>query len=150
MAMSQWSVDRERVFPKGDNPLENPFYGYRILDLTLPDSRLATYYGLIVPKCVHVVALEADETTYLVRQSRPNVMEIGASEVPETMELPGGFANPDTSMEESAQAELEKEIAQHASTLTPVGVLFPSVGVSNEQDHIFVGTELSPIQNYPL
>lgn len=150
-----WSVEQEQVFEKGNNPFDNPFYGYRTLDLLLPDGRRATYFGCIVGDCVHVVALEDDETTYLVRQSRPNVMKVGANEIPETWELPGGFADSDNplgeitpeELEGSAQAEIEKEIKRHAGTLTHVGPLLPSVGISNELDFIFMGTELSPVSH---
>ncbi len=145
--MSDWIVKSETVLPKGDNPMENRFYGYRIFEFTLPDGQNATYFGLVVPNCVHVVAVEADETTHLVRQRRPNVMAVGALEVPETLELPGGFADPNITLEQSAQGELETEIGRHAGTLTEVGTIWPSVGVSNEQDHIFMGTELSPVDN---
>ncbi len=143
--MSRWKVDSERLYPKIDNPLGNFFYGYREIKLTLPDGQGANYFGVVVEKCVHVVALEDDDTTYLVRQSRPNVMEVGGRKVPETLELPGGFANPQMSLEDSAQAEVEEEIHRHADSLVKVGILWPSVGVSNEQDHIFLGRELSEI-----
>ncbi len=142
--MANWSVEREKIFPKGDNPFGNHFYGYRELVIGLPDGRKATYNGSIVQACVHVVALESDETTYLVRQSRPNVMAVGARNVPETLELPGGFADPND-LEGSAKSELEEEISRTPGKLKYLGPLFPSVGISNEQDHIYLGTELSPV-----
>ena len=142
--MSNWKVEEEQILPKGENPLGNPFYGYRKIGLLLPDGRQATYHGLVVPECVHVVAVHDDETTFLVRQSRPNVMSVGATKVPETLELPGGFRNPNKSLEDSAQEELEEEIGLHADIMIGAGSILPSVGVSNERDHIFLGRELTP------
>jgi 8-oxo-dGTP pyrophosphatase MutT (NUDIX family) len=141
--MSAWSVKRESVYPKGNNPFGNPFYGYRKIDLTLPEGREASYYGVVVPPCVHVVALEDDETTYLVRQQRPNTMPLGGTSVPETLELPGGFAHPAQTLVASAAQELREETGRDAASMRPVGTLYPSTGVSSEQDHIFIGTELS-------
>lgn len=104
--MPQWSVAGKQVYPKGENPLDNDFYGYQVTELLLPNGQPARYHGIDVGDCVHVVAVEPDETTYLVRQKRPNVMAIGAKEVPETLELPGGFADPAKSLEDSAQEEI--------------------------------------------
>src|SRR5882757_416607 len=104
--MSDWTVTGETVWPKGDNPFGNRFYGYRETNLVLPDGRLATYFGNLVGHCVHAVAVEDDLTTYLVRQSRPNVRAIGQMTVPITLELPGGFADPDLGLEGSAREEV--------------------------------------------
>src|SRR5882724_1801578 len=143
--MSEWSITKETVLPPGDNPLDNQHYGYRVLNLLLGDGQKAIYHGLVVPDCVHVVALEDDETTYLVRQSRPNVMPIGATTVPETLELPGGFAHPTVTLADSAQMELGQEIGRSAGVLARVGINWPYPGISNERDHIFLGTDLSPV-----
>jgi hypothetical protein len=140
--MPGWRVNDEIIYPSGNNPFNNRFYGYRDVHLTLPDGRLATYHGVVVPPCVHIVAVENDGTSYLVRQDRPNVMEPGAREVPQTLELPGGFARPELSLEGSAQGELAQEIGKSAGTLVKVGVLFPSHGISSERDTIFLGTDL--------
>lgn len=135
----------ERLFPKGRNPFGNNFYGYLARELVLPDGQEATYHGLDIPPCVHIVAIDPDETTYLIRQDRPNVMRLGETIIPQVLELPGGFAKAHTPLPESAQAELNEEISLHAGNLEHIGTLWPSVGVSNEQDHIFLGTDLSPV-----
>jgi len=112
--------------------------------LSLPDGRSATYYGVVVLDCVHVVALEKDETTYLVRQRRPNARAPGAADIPETLELPGGFADPGC-LERCASRELAEEVGKAAASLTKVGILYPSPGISSEQDHIFMATDLSDV-----
>jgi hypothetical protein len=147
MSMSQWRATSEELFPKGENPFGNKFYGYRKTALDLPDGRNATYHGVLVSPCVHVVALENDETTYLVRQSRPNARQIGELAVPITLELPGGFGD-ENDLEGSARTELREEVHRDAGTLEHIGTLYPSSGVSNEQDHIFMGTDLSAAPGY--
>ena len=143
--MSEWLVTGETVHPKGGNPLGNRFYGYRQVDLVLPDGRPATYHGVDIGWCVHVVALEEDETTYLVRQRRPNVMPVGGRSVPKTLELPGGFADLSLTLDESAAQELGQETGRRADNMEFIGTLYPSTGISNEQDHIFMATGLSVI-----
>lgn len=147
--MSKWKINQEHLFPKGDNPLGNSFYGYRKIDLELPDGRSATYSGVDVSDCVHVVALEEDETTYLVRQSRPNAMPVGGADIPQTWELPGGFADK-SSLVESARSEVRQEIGKLAATLTKIGIILPSPGISNEHDHIYMGTDLRTVEETGL
>src|SRR5689334_11673674 len=102
-----WQVVKEKVYPKGpqrrNNPFRNRFYGYRQTDLVLPDGRPATYHGVLIPNCVHLVAIEDDLTTYLVRQDRPNARRSGSLVVPKTLELPGGFAKDGLSLEDAVQ-----------------------------------------------
>ncbi len=144
-----WKILREKVMPRGarrrDNPFRNRFYGYRQTDLELPDGRKATYHGVLIPECVHIVALEDDLTTYLVRQSRPNARQAGSLVIPKTLELPGGFAKEGLTLEAAAQNELAGEIKRYAGTMEKVGVILPSAGISNERDHIFMGTKLTPV-----
>jgi hypothetical protein len=141
--MTEWRVDSEEIFPKGDNPLGNKFYGYRKTRLTLPDGRTATYFGALVGPCVHVVALEPNETTYFVQQKRPNVRRPQSGDpVPTLLELPGGFVG-DRTILQAGQEELGEEVGRQASTLEHVGTLYPSVGISDEQDHVLMGTGLA-------
>jgi hypothetical protein len=144
MKNGEWRVENVSSFPKGDNPLGNRFYGYNVTDLTLPDGRPATYHGIDVGPCVHVVAVADDETTFLVRQSRPNARQRGSLVVPRTLELPGGFAdviNEDgkVDLHASAAEELLQEVGLVAN-LQQIGRIYPSPGVSDEIDHIFLGT----------
>jgi 8-oxo-dGTP pyrophosphatase MutT (NUDIX family) len=139
---SSWKVRSEEVLPQGDNPLGNAFYGYRRSELSLPEGQSATYHGVIVPPCVHVVAIEDDLTTYLVRQKRPNARAAGSIVIPHTLELPGGFATDVSDLDGSANQELKEETGISAQKLTKIGTLYAYPGVSNEQDHIFLGQDL--------
>lgn len=142
--------------PPGGNPLDNPLYGYTKTGIGLPDGRGVSYYGIDVGDCAHVVALEEDLTTYFVTQHRPNLLRSGMSDVPSTLELPGGFVRHlkiDTeknhaeaarleAIQYAARSDLHAEIGRHAGTMAFIGTILPSPGVSNERDHIFIAREL--------
>jgi 8-oxo-dGTP pyrophosphatase MutT (NUDIX family) len=142
---NKWKIVGEKLYPKDDNLFGNRFYGYRSTKLKLPDGADAEYHGVVVGPCVHVVAVEEDSTTYLVRQSRPNARALGDDTIPETLELPGGFQEEGSDAESAAASELGEEIRRRAGSLVLLGVTYPSTGISNETDTIFLATDLSPI-----
>lgn len=142
-----WRINNIEEFPKGPNeshnPFGNPFYGYRQVDLTLPGDKPATFFGILVGPCVHSVIFGENDTTYLVRQKRPNALQQAAHRagklvVPETWELPGGFAKYPDDIERSAREELEEEARGRGLTIRQVGSPYTAPGVSDEVDHIFV------------
>ncbi|HSX08235.1 MAG TPA: hypothetical protein VLG11_05060 [Candidatus Saccharimonadales bacterium] len=150
MKSGEWQVEGVTRYPKGHNPLGNSFYGYLRVSLRLPDGRPANYHGVDVGPCVHTVAVADDETTFLVRQRRPNAMQIGDWAVPRLLELPGGFADMkdehgNVDLPASAAEELGTEAGVVAGYLTQIGQIFPSPGISNEVDTIFLGTEVRGI-----
>jgi len=142
--MTEWKVIGEELYRKGvdKNPLGNKHYGYRKVFLELPDGREGVYFGVDVSRCVHIVPVEDDLTTYLVWQSRPNAMLPGGKKVPRFLEFPGGFRSRRLNLENSAQLELTQEIGRYAGKITKLGVILPSVGLSNERDHIYLGEKL--------
>lgn len=142
--MGDWQVISERLYVPGDNPLGNPFYGYRTTDLKLPDGRPATYHGILVGDIVHAVPLEDDLTIHLIRQPRPNARTLADRDVPTVLELPGGAADPVLGLAASADQELCQEIGRRSHKLEQVGVLMTAVGISDERDNIFLATSLYP------
>jgi ADP-ribose pyrophosphatase len=140
--MGDWKVTRDRLYEPGDNPLGNPFYGYRTTDLLLPDGRSATYHGILVGDIVHAAPLEDDLTIHLISQPRPNARTTADRDVPAVLELPGGAADPGLGLAASADRELCQEIGCRAGTLEQLGVLMTAVGVSDERDTIFLATSL--------
>lgn len=49
-------------------------------------------------------------------------------------------------MAESANKELAEEVGRHATQIERIGSIYPSTGVSNEEDHIFLGQGLEAVQ----
>lgn len=60
------------------------------------------------------------------------------------LELPAGTRGWDEAWLECAQRELQEEIGYQAESFTPLGRLWPSPGMSNEEMVIFLATGLSP------
>ncbi len=148
--MSTWQVTGEKTYPAGSNPMGNDFYGYRQSEILLPDGRKANYHGILVGSCVHVVAVEDDLTTYLVFQHRPNARAVGSSDIPKTTELPGGFVTGGLDAQTAANMELGEEIGKNAGKLELLGTPLAYPGVSDEIDHIYLGSDLSDVSNSGL
>ncbi len=87
------------------------------------------------PGAVAVVPL-IDDDIVLVRQYRSALDDF-------LLEIPAGLR--DISGEppiETAQRELIEEIGMRANTLTPLAAVHNSAGFSDEQIHLFIGTDL--------
>lgn len=143
--MSNWNLSNEKYFPKGDPAHTNRFYGYIEREIELPDGKMATFFGVDVPPTGHIVALEDDLTTYMVRQKRPNLMRPSDTVVPTTLELPGGFLREDMTPEEAVNQELRQEVGLSAGTVMQIGELNAYPGISNERDAVFIGRSLSQV-----
>lgn len=133
-----WEVTKETAQPKGENVFGNRFYGYREVELRLPDGQPAKYFGVLVGACVHSVVLDDNLNTYLVKQSRPNAMEPGSGIVPVTWELPGGFAKDSQNLEASVREELEQEARGNGHSIRYLGSALTAPGMSDERDSIFL------------
>lgn len=144
MTMGGWRVIDETVHAKGENPMGNPFYGYRRSQLTLPDGRPATYHGVLIGDVVLAVPMEDDLTVHLIRQRRPNARALTDRDVPAVLELPGGGAHPGLSLAASVDLEMCQEIGRRATRLEQIGVLLTAVGIADERDTIFLATGLYP------
>jgi 8-oxo-dGTP pyrophosphatase MutT (NUDIX family) len=89
------------------------------------------------PGAVGVIAHD-DEHVWLVRQPREAIGD------PDVLEIPAGRLDKDG--EEplaSAQRELAEEIGKAASSWEPLGSFFSSVGILDEEIHLFLATGLS-------
>ena len=144
--VSNWEIVTTQEFPPGGNPLSNPFYGYTITDLIMPNGQPAQYHGLRVGDIVHAGVLEEDLTIHLVQQDRPNLRRAGQGTIPRTLELPGGFVKENLGLAGSAAQEAREEVKRDPAMVEYLGVLYTSPGTSDEQDHIFMATLLSPLR----
>lgn len=138
-----WHIKSDVIYPAADNPFNNNFYGYRSTNLALPDGSEAIYHGVVMSDCLHIVAVEDDLTTYMVRQNRPNARIAGSDHIPQTLELPGGFQQAGLEKQAAANKELIEEIGKSAGSLMLIGRLYPSPGISNETDTIFLAKDLT-------
>jgi ADP-ribose pyrophosphatase len=86
-----------------------------------------------------VVAVAADGQVLLVRQRRPAV---GAS----VLELPAGLVDAGETPIECARRELAEETGYHAARLEPLVEFYTSPGFCTERIHVFVGSDLEPVE----
>lgn len=92
------------------------------------------------PGAVGIVAHDG-ESVYLVRQPREAVGS------PDLLELPAGKLDEEgESPEESAKRELAEEIGKAADTWEHLHSFYSSVGISDEEVHVFLATGLSDVQ----
>lgn len=91
------------------------------------------------PGAVAVVPIIEDDII-LVRQYRSALDDF-------LLEIPAGLRDVDGEAPiDTAQRELIEEIGMEAGQLTPLAAVHNSVGYSDEQIHIFVGTELAEVE----
>ena len=92
------------------------------------------------PGAVGVVAHD-EEFVYLVRQPRETV---GA---PDLLELPAGKLDAEgESPEDTGRRELAEEIGKAADTWEHLHSFYSSVGISDEEVHVFLATGLTDVQ----
>jgi ADP-ribose pyrophosphatase len=114
---------------------------------TIADGDGRHHQRMIVdhPGAVAIIPL-AGEDILLVRQFRTAVGEV-------VLELPAGTLDrgPDGILEPpdaAAARELEEETGHRARRLRKLGSFFSAPGFTSEELHLFVATELEPIEGY--
>jgi 8-oxo-dGTP pyrophosphatase MutT (NUDIX family) len=91
------------------------------------------------PGAVAVVCHD-DEHVFLVRQPREAIGD------PDSLEIPAGKLDVrDEPPLETGKRELAEEIGKAADTWEPLGSYVPSVGISDEEVHLFLATGLSDV-----
>jgi ADP-ribose pyrophosphatase len=89
------------------------------------------------PGAVSVVPLLDDGTVVLVRQYRAALDQM-------VLEIPAGKRDvADEPLETTAHRELVEEVGLRAGRLEPLATFHNSIGFSDEESHVFLGTELS-------
>lgn len=119
----------------------------RIVDLgiesvTLPSGVPVELEIIRHPGAAAVVPLHADGTVTLVRQYR----HAGGGM---HIELPAGVLEPGEAPEACAARELSEEVQLAARTLTPLSTIYTTPGFTDEQIHIFLGTDLTVSEGVP-
>ena len=115
------------------------FDGYLIkLDVhkvELPDGKSGKREIVQLPGAVAIVALDADQQTYLVRQFR-----LAADKI--MLEIPAGTLDPGETPEDCARRELQEEIGYVPKNLESLGGIYTAPGYTTEFIHLFLATGL--------
>lgn len=115
---------------------ESRWFNLRQDEVTLPGGEEITYTLIEHPGFAMVVPLLDDGRVLLERVYR---YTIGAT----TLECPSGGLDGEPP-EVAARRELEEETGWLAARMEPLGVFYPSNGISDERFHLFLATGLSP------
>jgi ADP-ribose pyrophosphatase len=91
------------------------------------------------PEVSVILAINADDEAYFVRQPRPVVGET------ELLELPAGRIDPGEDPLTAAARELREETGFEAAKLEPLKSFYSSPGFTDEIIHVFLATELRQV-----
>ncbi len=114
----------------------------RVDTVELPDGRRATREVVEHGEVVAVVPLLPGDDLLLVRQYRLPTAQL-------LLEVPAGGVDEGESVEEAAQRELGEECGQRAARLEKMGGFYVSPGFCSEFVHVFLATQLEPVELHP-
>ena len=121
---SRRTLTATRVFELQERRAINPRNGEEI-----------PFYVLESPPWVNVVPMLDDHRVLMVRQFRAGT---GA----ETLEIPGGMAEPGESPEEGARRELLEETGWEAGSMEMIGVVDSNPAIQNNATYTFLARDL--------
>ena len=86
---------------------------------------------------------QTQDRVWLVEQFRYTIQE-------RCLELPqGGWEQSEVDPEELARGELKEELGLHAASMIYLGTLWIAYGFSNQKQHVFLATGLTPTEKDP-
>ena len=137
--------DRLRETVVGSRTVHRGHYvEVRVDDIVTPDGRRSSRDIVGHPGAVAVVALDGEDRVLLVRQFR---LAAGRT----LLEIPAGTLDraPDGSLEDPDRAsrrELEEETGYRAGTWRHLGAFWTAPGFATELMHLYLATDLAPVQ----
>ncbi|NLU50492.1 MAG: NUDIX hydrolase [Syntrophomonadaceae bacterium] len=135
MAVAEKTLHSERIF-------SGKILNLRVDTVALPGGQSATREIVEHPGAVGIIAVDEDETVYLVRQYRKPVEEA-------LLEIPAGKLEPEEDPLECARRELLEETGLIAESLEEVLAYYTTPGFTSERLHIFVARQLKPGKSNP-
>jgi ADP-ribose pyrophosphatase len=119
-------------------------YQGRILNLRvdtveLPSGRRTRREIVEHVGCAATVAIDSESNVLLVRQFRKAVEQM-------LLEIPAGKIEPGEEAIDCARRELEEETGYRADKMECLGGFYSSPGFCNEYLHLYLATELQPIE----
>ena len=109
----------------------------RVDTLRYPSGREGTIEVVEHPGGVTLLAVDADDRVYFVRQYRHPAGR-------ELLELPAGTLDPEEAPETCAERELQEEAGYRPRRLQRLGGFFLAPGYCTEYQHVFLATDLEP------
>ncbi len=129
--------DRDFIALGGETVFAGKIVTVRVEHFAYPDGEEVSREIVRHPGAVAIVAHD-DLHVWLVLQPRETVGD------PNVLEIPAGkLDHPDLTPLQTAQLELAEEIGKAAATWESLGSFWASVGILDEEVHLFLATDLS-------
>ncbi len=109
----------------------------RVDTVTTPSGRSTTREVVQRSNAVTIIAVDKNDTIFMVRQYRHCVNQ-------ELLELPAGMIEPGETPEDCARRELQEEIGFLPNKLEELGGWYMAPGFCTEFMHFFLATDLIP------
>jgi ADP-ribose diphosphatase len=104
--------------------------------IELPGGRRFNYIFAHSPyEVVFVVGIDSEDNMLMLRQHRHLAEGV-------LIEIPAGSPNEDESLEDGARREFEEEAGYSVGALQKLAKFYPSSGVTDQVNHVFVGWDL--------
>jgi len=116
---------------------EGRLLNLHVENIELPSGKRTTREIINHHGAVVIVAVDAEENTFLVRQYRSAVKR-------PLLEVPAGKIDPGEKPEETASRELIEETGYSAGRMEALGGFYASPGYSTEYLYLFYATDLKP------
>lgn len=135
--------DRHFTITGGETVFTGHVFDVRVEVVRFDDGTTVRRDVIRHPGAAAVVAFD-DSHVHLVTQPRPAIGD------PDSLEIPAGLLDvPGEAPLVAAQRELAEEVGLAADVWQHVVTFHPSVGVSDEETHLFAATALRPVGPRP-
>ncbi len=118
------------------------FLSFDQIEIESPDGQRATRFMLSHPGAVAFLPVDGSDAV-LVRQYRGPVDQ-------ELLEVPAGKLEPgESDLHAAVIRECVEEVGMYPATITPLGHMFTSGGITDERIDLFLVTDLKPVETQP-
>lgn len=107
------------------------------MEAELPNGQTIEKHYVDQPGAVVIFPMLDDDTLIMLRQYRYSLEET-------IWEVPAGTLEPDELPEEAVHRELQEEAGYDAAKIQLLQITYPSPGVSNEIEYLYLATGLTP------
>ncbi|HCR81482.1 MAG: Hydrolase, NUDIX family [Candidatus Pacebacteria bacterium GW2011_GWB1_47_8] len=118
---------------------KNPWITVKEDTVRWPSGKEGIYGYVEIPKTVGIVALDDEQNVFLCQQYRYIFQQFN-------WEIPRGFVNQGETTLEAAKRELQEEAGVTVQDMEPLGFMWQSVGLINEEAHLFLAHHIKAFQ----
>jgi ADP-ribose pyrophosphatase len=128
-------MDLEEKLLRTEIVFKGQYVQTEVQTVRLPDGKEARREIVSPPDAVGILAIDASQKVYLVRQYRPAIRQI-------TIEIPAGIIENGEDPLRTADRECQEETGMQPGQLTPLCSFYHSVGFSTGKIQVFLAENL--------